>query len=124
MCNCVGCHNTSENESLRQLIRDEAQQKNPLAFKSKYKNIDTKDKKIHSRGCNCTKTGCVKNYCECFKEGLGCSRFCKCVECKNDQIELADQDVALYYDKVKRKRKRNSYLYEFYFEKIKKLTTK
>jgi len=82
--------------------------------------LDWKEMKIHSRGCNCSKTGCIKNYCECFKEGIGCSWFCKCVECRNDKIDLKEEDVAMYYDRVKRKRKKNSYLYEFYFDKVKK----
>lgn len=103
------------------MIEEEARLKNPLAFKSKYKKMKEKGKKIHSRGCNCSKTGCIKNYCECFKEGLGCSRFCKCVECKNVQIELEEKDIALYYDKVKRKRKKDKNLFEVYFGKKKKI---
>lgn len=92
-CSCQNCHNTNEHKDLRKLVIDEAESKNPLAFKSKYKEISGRNKKIHSRGCNCSKTECLKNYCECFKEKLGCSRFCKCVNCKNDKIELKEADV-------------------------------
>ena len=37
--------------------------------------------------CTCTKSGCNKNYCECFKSGQKCSILCRCISCENnDQI--------------------------------------
>ena len=37
--------------------------------------------------CTCTKSGCNKNYCECFKSGQKCSMLCRCISCENnDQI--------------------------------------
>ena len=33
--------------------------------------------------CNCTKSNCMKKYCECFKQGFHCNSLCRCVECKN-----------------------------------------
>ena len=37
-------------------------------------------------GCNCSKSHCLKKYCECFKIGLGCTNHCRCVDCKNINI--------------------------------------
>ena len=38
--------------------------------------------------CTCTKSGCNKNYCECFKIGQKCSSLCRCIGCENnDQIQ-------------------------------------
>ena len=68
------------------------------------------DKVLHSRGCNCSKTGCVKKYCECYNAGIGCSRLCKCSGCKNVNIELEDSEVRVYYDRVLRKRSKKSIL--------------
>ena len=38
--------------------------------------------------CTCTKSGCNKNYCECFKNGEKCTSLCRCVNCENcDKIK-------------------------------------
>lgn len=123
-CRCENCHNKKELEDLRQLIINETVEKNPLAFKNKYKNIEKKGNKLHSRGCRCNKTGCVKNYCECFKEGIGCSRLCRCTNCLNSKIELEDEEVPIYYERVLRKRKKPNYIYDFYFNKYSNLKSK
>ena len=123
-CRCDNCHNTMELQDLRELIIQETLAKNPLAFKSKYKSMAAEDKKLHSRGCKCSKTGCQKNYCECFKKGLGCSALCRCDGCNNEKIELKEEEVRMYYDRVLRKRKKPNYIYEFYFEKYSSLKQK
>ena len=116
-CKCENCHNTAELQDLRELIIQETLEKNPLAFKSKYKNTTDKDKVLHSRGCRCSKAGCQKNYCECYSKGLGCSRLCRCDNCQNHKIEIKDEEVGMYYDRVLRKRKKPNYIYDFYFKK-------
>ena len=35
--------------------------------------------------CTCTKSGCNKNYCECFKSGNKCTSLCRCIGCENNE---------------------------------------
>lgn len=116
-CDCTDCHNKEEFKPLRDLVIQETIEKNPYAFKSKYKKHEGKNNILHSRGCNCSKTGCVKEYCECFKAGTGCSRLCRCVNCKNSKIDIKDEEVKIYYDRVLRKRKKKSILKECFTNK-------
>lgn len=111
-CSCDGCHNTNDLSGLREAVVQETLEKNPFAFKSKYKKMKDETKLLHSRGCNCSKTGCIKKYCECYNAGTGCSRLCKCSNCKNENIELEDAEVKIYYDRVLRKRSKKSVLSE------------
>jgi hypothetical protein len=33
--------------------------------------------------CNCTKSNCMKKYCECYKQGMSCNSLCRCLDCSN-----------------------------------------
>ena len=71
-CNCKNCNNKPPVNSYTN--------KRPTDEQSKCK----KDNVI----CTCTKSGCNKNYCECFKIGQKCTSLCRCIGCENnDQIQ-------------------------------------
>lgn len=114
-CKCLDCHNQQGEKEFRELVVQETLQKNSLAFRPKFKQHAQEDVKIHTRGCTCKNTECIKSYCECFRAGTGCSRLCKCSNCKNSQIKLEDHEVPHYYQKTLRKRKKPNLVYDLYF---------
>ncbi|CAJ0932190.1 unnamed protein product [Ranitomeya imitator] len=58
--------------------------RNPEAFKPKIgKGKEGESDRRHSKGCNCKRSGCLKNYCECYEAKIMCSSICKCIGCKN-----------------------------------------
>ena len=105
-CHCKNCHNTHDSSNIREQVLKQTVEKNPYAFRAKYKPIEGQGTILHSRGCNCSKTSCVKNYCECFNAGIGCSRICKCINCQNQSISITEEQVRQYHEKVLRKRRK------------------
>ncbi|KAK4823215.1 hypothetical protein QYF61_027362, partial [Mycteria americana] len=61
--------------------------RNPEAFLPKIGKRKLGEIKPHrNKGCNCKRSGCLKNYCECFEVSqakIMCSCICKCIGCKN-----------------------------------------
>ena len=69
-CNCVGCNNQKPKNCSSNKHQTEEDNKD-------------KDKKAISITCTCTKSGCNKNYCECFKNKVKCNNLCRCRNCEN-----------------------------------------
>lgn len=91
-CNCVDCHNNEEHASARDEAVANVLERNPNAFRPKV----VEGEKHHKKGCNCKKSGCLKNYCECFQAGVLCTESCGCVGCKN--FEGSPFKTALQYE--------------------------
>ena len=62
-----------------------------------YMNFQNKDNSTINNNikemvfCTCSKSGCNKKYCECYKEGLKCNIKCRCVNCLNGE-DISDKN--------------------------------
>ncbi|XP_046890397.1 protein lin-54 homolog [Hypomesus transpacificus] len=93
-CNCVNCFNNEDHESERYKAIKICLDRNPEAFRPKIgqgKSGEVKGR--HNKGCNCKRSGCLKNYCECYEAKIMCSSTCKCVGCRNYEDSPARRTV-------------------------------
>jgi hypothetical protein len=68
-CNCKNCDN-----------------KPPKNYVSnRHPTLSTNQTKTETVICTCTKSGCNKKYCECYKNGTKCNSSCRCVGCENSE---------------------------------------
>jgi hypothetical protein len=90
-CECKDCENkgpTEDNNNSpnnNQLLKQESLEKN-----LNYSKTDVSNSKNQRVICNCTKSNCMKKYCECFKQGLICNSLCRCRECNNNNSCIND----------------------------------
>ena len=72
--------NNSNNSEVNSLVNENNNNSSKLYFKSKKVGggVDENDKIC----CNCTKTKCIKKYCECFASNKFCNN-CNCIDCLN-----------------------------------------
>ena len=66
-CNCVCCANNLEHEELRLRAIRSCLDRNPHAFKPKIGVGWGPEPRRHNKGCHCKRSGCLKNYCECYE---------------------------------------------------------
>ena len=78
-CQCKNCLNNIKYENERTEAIKVYLVKSPVSFKKI--NMD-----LNNITCNCKKSNCLKNYCECFQFGLKCTYSCGCVDCKNRNL--------------------------------------
>ena len=78
-CGCVDCLNTELHSAPNGIMTNaviNALLRRPDAFSKRVKEL--------GNGCGCKNSGCLKKYCECFREGKSCLQgVCKCQGCKN-----------------------------------------
>lgn len=96
-CNCRLCFNNINHENERKKAIKACLERNPYAFHPKIGKGKVKgdNERRHTKGCNCRRSGCLKNYCECYEAKILCSELCKCIGCKNFE-ESADRQTLMH----------------------------
>ena len=74
-CECKDCRNLEKFKEERDEVIFKTKVKNPGAFRV--------DISSNYKICHCTKSNCMKKYCECYQNGRACISNCKCKQCKN-----------------------------------------
>ncbi|KQS62727.1 protein lin-54 homolog isoform X2 [Drosophila erecta] len=82
-CTCKDCFNNMDYEVERERAIRSCLDRNPSAFQPKITAPNSGDMRLHNKGCNCKRSGCLKNYCECYEAKIPCTSICKCVGCRN-----------------------------------------
>jgi hypothetical protein len=101
-CRCTSCYNDMNHEEIRNFIIKKTKQINKNAFSKIIVFIENGEEgKINSEGCIC-KTGCNRNYCECFKNKTGCSPLCKCSGCLNTSVSTPASQVKSLFKVTRR----------------------
>jgi hypothetical protein len=106
-CGCKGCYNSEKYKKFVIKVRAATKDINSAAFESRLIEVKI-DGKIckFTHGCSCSKNNCVKNYCECKKNGLPCTPLCKCENCRNKKVDLDPALANSLLKKPSRKKKK------------------
>lgn len=67
---------------------------------------------VYARGCNCRKTGCSKNYCECFAAKVKCTQLCRCNPCSNLDESVSKCHLEPLQDRQVKKRRKSEKNFE------------
>ena len=79
-CNCKNCKNTPP--------QNYVSNRHPTLNQNKTEIVT----------CTCTKSGCNKKYCECYKNGSKCNSACRCVGCENSENSQNGKKFAEIYE--------------------------
>ena len=82
-CECKNCQNCIQYQNNQSPIIQKQNNENDSDNKEFGNNEDIISPNNKRVICNCTKSNCMKKYCECFKQGFRCNSLCRCLDCKN-----------------------------------------
>ena len=90
-CNCIKtkcmkkyCECFANNKTCKNCVCSDCKNKNEEALiENKENNPNNINKDSKTVFCTCSKSGCNKKYCDCFKENQKCNIKCRCINCLN-----------------------------------------
>ena len=92
---CCSCNKTKCIKKYCECFANNRLCKNCLCFDCRNKDIFIGSNELYDKNknkeivvCTCSKSGCNKKYCECYKEGLKCNIKCRCINCLNAEEPL------------------------------------
>ena len=57
---------------------------------------------VHTIGCRCKNSKCIRRYCECFRSGVLCGPACKCLSCSNGTLEARAEGLKKIEEEIDR----------------------
>jgi hypothetical protein len=99
LCKCLDCENKQSSTDVHEECSSESLFKTTCATSAfpqsalEKKFIVEGDAVVHSKGCNCKHSHCLKRYCECLAFGARCSAWCRCLDCKNGRPPVVASSV-------------------------------
>lgn len=100
-CECKNCQNCIQYQNNQSPIIQKQNNENDSDNKEFGNNEDIISPNNKRVICNCTKSNCMKKYCECFKQGFICNSLFHCLVCKkNIYIEKSKFDLILKYQNL------------------------
>lgn len=83
------------------LAKNSTQPQNPVEDHSSQSvatshNTNAKESYLQNMRCSCSKTRCLKLYCDCLKAGKECGPLCSCKDCLN-RVGYREREAALNF---------------------------
>ena len=91
-CKCENCENKSylnDNTNNKNINKENKKEEEEINEKKNINQNNINNIEINDNNfkkliiCTCSKSGCNKNYCECFKAKVKCNNKCRCIKCLN-----------------------------------------
>jgi hypothetical protein len=100
-CNCIKtkcmkkyCECYANNKLCKNCVCSDCKNKTEEPGLENKENISNNTKESKAIFCTCSKSGCNKKYCDCYKENQKCNIKCRCINCLNmeDPLEKNNND--------------------------------